>query len=265
MQKPLIEWPTEWESIVNACRRKDYFSVLFNQLEDMRSKGVVFSPSFSSIIKPFQLISPSEVKVVILGSEPYLYRHQATGIPFGIKPGSELPKTLVNIINEIESDMIATYQDDHPYLNFSIDRSNVTLEGWVKQGVLLLNRVMTVEEGKIGSHYDIGWQNFTNDIVYALRDNIKALVLWGTEAHKVEKDLSDRLHGGSKPDMLILKSSHPNPISYNRGLLDQRFLGCGHFCKINEHLGKLYAKQKCKKPIKETIYKPINWLKTGGN
>ncbi len=163
------------------------------------------------------LTPPEDVRVVILGQDPYHGAGQAHGLSFSVKEGVRIPPSLVNIFKEQQRD-----------LNLPIPR-NGNLTRWAEQGVLLLNNVLTVEEGQAGSHQNMGWEAITDTVVAAVAAQPTPCVflLWGSHAQKKAGRVAD-LH---KEHHLVLTAPHPSPLSAHRG-----FLGCGHFSKTNAFL-----------------------------
>ena len=168
-----------------------------------------FIPEQQSIFRALQ-ISPDKVSVVIVGQDPYPNAKHAMGLAFSTPAGvAPLPKSLKNIFTELNNDL-------------SIDRSNGDLSDWANQGVLLLNRSLTVEPGKSDSHSNLGWQNFTEKIIQAAASNGALAILWGNESQKVSNLFADND---------VFKSAHPSPLSAYRG-----FFGSKPFSKVNKRL-----------------------------
>ena len=168
-----------------------------------------FIPEQQSIFRALQ-ISPDKVTVVIVGQDPYPNLKHAMGLAFSIPAGvAPLPKSLKNIFTELNNDL-------------AIDRSNGDLSDWANQGVLLLNRSLTVEPGKTDSHSNLGWQDFTEKIIQAAAKNGALAILWGNEAQKVSN-----LFAATD----VFKSAHPSPLSAYRG-----FFGSKPFSKVNKRL-----------------------------
>jgi uracil-DNA glycosylase len=190
-----------------------------NLLEQI-SKNLVssFIPEQQSIFRALQ-IPPDQVKVVIVGQDPYPNAKHAMGLAFSIPAGvAPLPKSLKNIFTELNDDLV-------------IERSNGDLSDWANQGVLLLNRSLTVEPGKSDSHSNLGWQDFTEKIIQAAASNGALAILWGNEAQKVSNLFADED---------VFNSAHPSPLSAYRG-----FFGSKPFGKVNNRL-----KEKGLIPIK---------------
>jgi len=183
-------------------------------VQQMRAQSAIF-PSDERVYRALALTPFDEVKVVILGQDPYHGQGQADGLAFSVPAGVKIPPSLRNIFKEMARD---TGQQPE---TFSTDLSR-----WAHQGVLLLNTVLTVEEGKAASHRNLGWQAITDAVVQALSDTREGVVfmLWGGYARS-KKSLID----GAKH--LILEAPHPSPLSAHRG-----FIGCGHFTEANRFL-----------------------------
>ena len=177
-------------------------------------------PNFNDIFKAFDLCPLSKAKVVIFGQDPYHQRGVADGLAFSTK-NKRTPASLKNIFKELKSE----------YPNVSLKTNN--LDSWAKQGVLLLNSYLTGQENKPLSHKDIGWKNFINSIIYLLNKYSEKIifVLWGNDAKKYLNIIDLKKH-------YILTSSHPSPLSANKG-----FFGNQHFLKINEILKNINKKE----------------------
>lgn len=176
------------------------------------------APNYNDIFKVFELVKPNKVKVIILGQDPYPKLGDANGIAFSVSRQENLPASLKNIYKELESDL-------------GIKRINGNLEDIVKQGVLLLNTVLTVEVGKPKSHAKLGWQKLTDNVIQQLNEQgNKIFVFLGNDAQKYEKYITNSSN-------IILKTSHPSPLSVYRG-----FSGSNIFSQINNSLIKLNQK-----------------------
>jgi len=203
-----------WKEVLAGEREEPYFVELMQFIEKQRAAGRVIYPKNSDIFNALQLTSFESVKVVIIGQDPYHGPNQAHGLCFSVLPGVPPPPSLQNIFKEISSDVGASRPSHGCLLN------------WAKQGVLLLNAVLTVEANKPQSHGGLGWERFTDRIIYELnkrKDNL-VFLLWGAFAQKKGEGIDPARH-------FILKAPHPSPFSANRG-----FLGCKHFSKTNEFL-----------------------------
>jgi uracil-DNA glycosylase len=196
---------------------KPYMQALQLFLEQESNQHKNIFPKPENILKAFSLTSYGRVKVVILGQDPYHQMGQAHGLCFSVPPGIALPPSLNNIYKELVRDL-------------KVPRPKTgSLEHWARQGVLLLNSVLTVEEGFAASHQKRGWETFTDHIIQRLsvqREHL-VFVLWGSYAQQKGQWIDEKRH-------LVLKSVHPSPLSVHRG-----FEGCGHFSKINQYLQKI--------------------------
>lgn len=203
----------KWEDILKDEYNKEYFLNLKKFLEQEYGKYTVF-PKKSDIFKSLKLTEYENTRVVILGQDPYHDDNQANGLAFSVNDGIKLPPSLVNIYKEIESE----YQ-------CKVNRRG-NLEYLARQGVLLLNTVLTVRAHNANSHKDMGWEIFTDKIIEKLneREDPVIFVLWGNNAIKKEKLINKGRH-------YVLTAAHPSPLSAYRG-----FFGCNHFKKINEIL-----------------------------
>ena len=215
---PLIE--SGWNDKLMKEFKSDYFFSLKAFLKDEKRKHVIYPPG-NKIFEAFNLASFNEVKVVILGQDPYHGKGQAHGLCFSVPKGVPVPPSLGNIYKEISNDM------DLPV------PLHGNLESWAKQGVLLLNATLTVRAHKPGSHQNKGWETFTDAAMSALSEHHIGLVflLWGNYAKSKERLIDSKKH-------LILKAAHPSPFSAYNG-----FFGCKHFSKANEYLKALGKKE----------------------
>lgn len=204
----------EWRSELKDFLKSKHFLKLFENIKYQYSRETIF-PELCTIFKAFEFTPFSKVKVVILGQNPYHNDNQAHGLSFSVAKGVSLPPSLKNIYKEIESD-----------LGIKKDFSDGNLENWAKQGVFLLNSMLTVSAHAPSSHKDMGWEDFTDYVIQTISDKRTGIVfmLWGNFA-KSKKCLIDT----SKH--LVLEASHPSPFSVRRG-----FFGCKHFSKCNVYL-----------------------------
>ena len=205
----------DWDSILNEEIEKKYFKDIMEFIESEYASKTVYPPK-NEIFNAFKFTSLSEVKVVILGQDPYHEKGQAHGLAFSTPEGRPIPRSLKNIFKEIEEEY------DYPIPDSGC------LEKWAKQGVFLLNTVLTVREGEANSHSNCGWQTFTDNVIKILNDQNQPIVflLWGKQAEKKKELLKN-------PNHLVLVTSHPSPFSARRG-----FFGCNHFMLANEYLRK---------------------------
>jgi len=211
-----------WKDALKQEFDKDYFKQLTDFVRGEYLSGKTIYPEAKNIFNAFNLCPLSNVKVVIIGQDPYHEPGQAHGLCFSVQQGIDLPPSLVNIYKEIEQDT------GHKSI------TNGDLSYWAKQGVLLLNATLTVQAHIAASHSGRGWETFTDAVIKAVNEHRKNVVymLWGAFAQKKAEFVNAQ-------DNLILKSAHPSPLSAYRG-----FFGNRHFSLANEYL------QQCgKKPI----------------
>lgn len=203
-----------WRDVLRDEKEKPYFTELLDFVEHERRLGKTIYPKNSEVFNAITFTPFSEVQVVLLGQDPYHGPHQAHGLCFSVRPGVAPPPSLVNIFLELKNDL-------------GIPKpSHGCLEYWARQGVLLLNSVLTVEANKPGSHAGKGWERFTDRIIQELNAQRSNLVflLWGAYAQKKAGFVDRRRH-------VVLEAPHPSPLSAHRG-----FLGCRHFSKTNDYL-----------------------------
>ena len=203
----------DWLAPLSAEFKKPYYSELYKKVLSEYNNYQVF-PDSNDIFNAFDFTPLSEVKVVILGQDPYHNIGQAHGLCFSVKPDVEIPPSLVNIYQELQDDL-GCYIPNNGYL-----------EKWARQGVLLLNTVLTVRAHAANSHRGIGWEQFTDAALRAVNEIDRPVVymLWGRPAQQKKIMLNNPKH-------LILEAPHPSPLSAYRG-----FMGCRHFSKANEFL-----------------------------
>lgn len=214
MATATIDLENSWKKRLVSEFEKPYMLELKDFLKGEYQSGKTIYPKKSEYFEAFKHTPFDEVKVVILGQDPYHGPGQAHGLCFSVKPGVKTPPSLVNIYKELATDM-AVKNGDHGYL-----------ESWAKQGVLLLNSVMTVEKGQAASHRNKGWEVFTDRVIEVLNQRTKPVVfmLWGSYAQKKAAFVDREKH-------LVLSGPHPSPLSAHRG-----FFGCRHFSKANQFL-----------------------------
>lgn len=204
-----------WKDVIGVEKEQPYFRHILQQVQNARDQGNIIYPPRNEIFSAFQLTEFEQVKVVILGQDPYHGPNQAHGLAFSVKPGVAVPPSLVNMYKELAADIEGFRIPNHGYL-----------VPWAQQGVLLLNTVLTVEQGKAHSHANFGWETFTDRVIAALngqRDNV-VFLLWGSHAQKKGQYIDRGRH-------LVLSAPHPSPLSAHRG-----FFGCRHFSKTNDYL-----------------------------
>ncbi len=204
---------TTWNEILSEEMKKDYYQELLAFVQKRREEVRVF-PEEKNVFRALELTPFESVKVVILGQDPYHGFGQAHGLSFSVQKGISLPPSLKNIYKELQEDIgggLPTEGD---------------LSHWAKQGVLLLNTVLTVEEGNANSHKGMGWERLTNRLIESLNElnHPVIFILWGKPAQDKEKLITN-------PSHVILKAPHPSPLSAYRG-----FFGSKPFSKVNEML-----------------------------
>ncbi len=204
-----------WSDVLGQEKQQPYFQETLNFVRQEREAGKVIYPPAAVVFNAFKYTEFADVKVVILGQDPYHGPNQAHGLCFSVLPGVAVPPSLVNIYKELQKDIPGFEIPPHGYLL-----------SWAQQGVLLLNTVLTVEAGKAHSHASLGWEKFTDRVIAALNDHREGLVflLWGNHAQKKGQYIDRQRHH-------VLMAPHPSPLSAHRG-----FLGCGHFSKTNQFL-----------------------------
>lgn len=204
-----------WSEALQEEFQKDYFKILKTNLISEKSKFTIYPPS-SNIFSAFNHTSIDNVKIVIIGQDPYHGIGQANGLCFSVSDGISQPPSLQNIFKEIKTD-----------LGIPISKSG-NLEPWARQGVLLLNATLTVRANQPGSHQELGWELFTDAVIKTLSENKQGLIflLWGKFAQSKETLIDTTKHH-------VLKAPHPSPFSAHSG-----FFGCKHFSKANELLRK---------------------------
>ena len=212
-----------WDKVLEEEFQKPYFIELLNKVDEEYQNHTIYPPR-NKIFSSMKLCDYKDVKVVILGQDPYHGKGQAHGLSFSVMPGVKQPPSLKNIFKELESDVGCT------------PPNHGCLISWAKQGVLLLNTTLTVREGNPNSHANLGWQTFTDAVIEKINKLNKSVVflLWGANAKNKEPLIDTSKH-------LVLSSAHPSPYSANNG-----FFGNKHFSKTNEFL-------------KKNGREPINW------
>lgn len=207
---------SNWKALLSPEKEKKYFIDIMQFLANERARGKIIYPAKNNIFHAIQATPFADVKVVIMGQDPYHNPSQAHGLSFSVPAGIAKPPSLINIFKELQSDCGITIPN------------HGCLEKWAQQGVLLLNSVLTVEENKPGSHANIGWQSFTDTVIQKLNDHSERIVylLWGSYAQKKKELINTKKH-------FILSAPHPSPLSAHLG-----FLGCKHFSRTNEILKK---------------------------
>lgn len=219
-----VQLPSSWKGRIGGEFEKGYMLALRQFLIGEKRAGKIICPEGKNIFQAMNLLPFEQVKVVIIGQDPYPGPGQAHGLCFSVMPGVPVPPSLKNIFQELQSDLGIR------------PAGHGCLVSWVEQGVLLLNSVLTVEMNRPGSHQGKGWERFTDAIIQVLNHEHSGLVffLWGSYAKEKGAIIDKGRH-------LVLQSAHPSPLSAHRG-----FFGNGHFSKANRYLQD-WAKA------------PINW------
>ena len=208
-----------WDEILKEEFKKDYFVNIEKQLE--KTNKIIY-PKKENIFRALKLTDYNDIKVVILGQDPYHGENEANGLCFSVNKDVKIPPSLRNIFKELKEDL-------------NIERDNTDLSDWAMQGILLLNSILTVEKDKPFSHKNLGWNYFTDNIINKINQKKESVifVLWGNAAREKKKLITNKNH-------IIIESAHPSPLSYTRGFKNSK-----PFSKINKIL-----KEKNKKEIK---------------
>ena len=203
----------DWDKLLEEELKKDYFTKLIDFVKKEYDSKTIY-PKQSEIFKAFRYTSYKDVKVVILGQDPYHGEGQAEGLSFSVKHGIKRPPSLVNIYKELNDDL------GYPII---MDGSLVK---WASQGVLLLNAVLTVEKDKAASHQGKGWETFTDEVIKLInkKEEPVVFILWGNYARSKKKYITNKIH-------YIIESAHPSPLSAHNG-----FFGSKPFSKTNNFL-----------------------------
>lgn len=217
----MLKIGNDWDEILKEEIKKEYFLKIKEFLKHEYSEKTVYPPN-KEIFTAFKLTPYKDVKIVILGQDPYHGEGQAHGLAFSVKKGVRLPPSLRNIYKEIVN------EKEGEVFNSGC------LESWAKQGIFLLNASLTVRAGEANSHNKIGWTIFTDEVIKKINEKNEQVIfiLWGNNAKDKKKYITNPKH-------IILEGVHPSPLSASRG-----FFGCGHFKTVNNLL-----KEKGNKPI----------------
>lgn len=201
-----------WQNFLQQQQQQEYFEQIQSYVANARQQGKVVYPPEDDVFSAFTATPLDQVKVVILGQDPYHGPDQAHGLSFSVKPGVKTPPSLANMYKELATDIEGFTIPEHGYL-----------QSWAEQGVLLLNTVLTVEQGNAHSHAKIGWETFTDKVIEHIDQECEGVIflLWGAHAQKKGKKINTQKHH-------VLKSAHPSPLSAYRG-----FFGCQHFSQTN--------------------------------
>jgi len=203
----------QWNQILKDEFNKTYFKNLMLTINDEYKNYTVY-PKYEHIFNAFKFTDYNDVKVVFVGQDPYHGESQAHGLSFSVPYGIKIPKSLQNIFIELKNDLNLSYPQ------------HGNLESWARQGILLLNTVLTVRKNLPNSHKKLGWETFTDKVISELNNKKEPIIfiLWGKDAQTKGVLITNSQH-------TILKASHPSPLSAYRG-----FFGCRHFSKINDIL-----------------------------
>ncbi|MFC4700346.1 uracil-DNA glycosylase [Glaciecola siphonariae] len=206
-----------WQHLLGDEKQKSYFTELMKFVEAERASGQIVYPPQHEVFNALKLCEANKVRVVIIGQDPYHGPNQAHGLCFSVKQGNKIPPSLRNIYKELSQDIPGFCVPEHGELTH-----------WAKQGVLLLNTVLTVRDGQAHSHKNKGWETFTDTVISKVSEATQGVVflLWGGPAQKKMSLIDTTKH-------YVLRSAHPSPLSAHRG-----FLGCGHFSETNRILLK---------------------------
>ena len=212
----MIKITPEWDEVLSEEFNSEYYLKLREFLKTEYSTRTIY-PSMYDIFNSMKYTSFDNVKVVLLGQDPYHNEGQAMGLSFSVPKGIQVPPSLVNMYKELKNELGLEIKDSGD------------LTGWAKQGVLLLNTVLTVRAHQANSHKGQGWERFTDSVIKKISDKKDGVVflLWGGNARSKKPLIDNKKH-------LILECAHPSPLSAYNG-----FFGCGHFKKTNEYLIKV--------------------------
>ena len=204
-----------WQTLINQEQAKPYFQSLITNIQRQRADGLTIFPSENNVFNAFENVDISEVKVVILGQDPYHGEGQAHGLAFSVLPNIKIPPSLANIYKELCTDIDDFVTPNHGFL-----------QPWAKQGVLLLNAVLTVQQANAHSHAKLGWETFTDAVITELNEQNDhcVFILWGAHAQKKGRNINNGKH-------LVLAGPHPSPLSSYRG-----FFGSKPFSQTNTWL-----------------------------
>lgn len=203
---------TTWNDVLGHEKQQTYFQDTLDYVAERRAQDVTVYPPEELVFEAFKATPFDQVKVVILGQDPYHGPNQAHGLCFSVLPGVKVPPSLANMYKELAQDIAGFQIPNHGYLL-----------PWAEQGVLLLNTVLTVEQGQAHSHKHLGWERFTDAVIEQLNQHTEGVIflLWGAHAQKKGKAIDTQRHH-------VLHAPHPSPLSAHRG-----FFGCQHFSQTN--------------------------------
>ncbi|MBA0035477.1 uracil-DNA glycosylase [Pantoea sp. BIGb0393] len=206
-----------WHDVLAEEKEKPYFGETLKAVANERAAGVTVYPPQKDVFNAFRLTELGDIKVVILGQDPYHGPNQAHGLAFSVLPGVAIPPSLLNMYKELELDIPGFVRPKHGFL-----------DSWATQGVMLLNTVLTVEASKAHSHARFGWETFTDNVISAINQHREGVIflLWGSHAQKKGSIIDTQRHH-------VLKAPHPSPLSAHRG-----FFGSKHFSQANALLSQ---------------------------
>ncbi|ABG42079.1 Uracil-DNA glycosylase [Paraglaciecola sp. T6c] len=204
-----------WHTLLGEEKQQAYFTDMMNFIASERANGKVVYPAAKDVFNAFSCTEFNQIKVVILGQDPYHGPNQAHGLSFSVQKGVKTPPSLKNMYKALQ----------HDFPDFVVPEHGC-LQSWAEQGVFLLNTVLTVEQGKAHSHAKIGWERFTDKVIALINEHAQDVVflLWGSHAQKKAGLIDASKHH-------ILTAAHPSPLSAYRG-----FFECGHFAQTNQIL-----------------------------
>lgn len=204
-----------WQTLLGEEKRQAYFTHMMDFIASERASGKVIYPAAEDVFNAFSCTEFNQIKVVILGQDPYHGPNQAHGLSFSVQKGVKTPPSLKNMYKALQHDFPDYILPEHG-----------CLQSWAEQGVFLLNTVLTVEQGKAHSHAKIGWERFTDKVIALINEHAQDVVflLWGSHAQKKAGLIDTSKHH-------ILTAAHPSPLSAYRG-----FFECGHFAQTNQIL-----------------------------
>ncbi|MDP4537265.1 uracil-DNA glycosylase [Alkalimonas collagenimarina] len=205
----------DWQQVIGAEKQQPYFQRILAQIKQDRAAGQVIYPADSEMFNAFKFTPFSQLKVVLLGQDPYHGPNQAHGLAFSVRPGVAIPPSLRNMYKELAQE----------YSGFQPPKHGC-LQAWAEQGVLLLNTALSVVANQANSHRDLGWEQFTDQVITAVSQQAEHVVflLWGAHAGRKARLIDATKH-------TILTAPHPSPLSAHRG-----FIGCNHFRDTNAAL-----------------------------
>lgn len=204
-----------WDNLLQSEYEKEYFKNLISKIDAFYKNDTIY-PNRNNLFNAFKLTDYQNVKVVILGQDPYHGMNEANGLSFSVNRGIKIPPSLRNIFKEL-------------YTDLGINRLDTDLSDWARQGVLLLNSILTVEKDKPASHRNIGWEEFTDNVIRKLneKDTPIVFILWGNYAKSKKKLITNHIH-------LVIESNHPSPFSARNGFFNSKpFSKTNKFLSIN--------------------------------